>query len=255
LLRIRRSLAPEWTGEFVLPGAEPVIPLVLKMLDSLSEGAFLMNTPTRRSLAAAVALVAAVGLAACSGDDNAPLPAETATPLATSTVPVAPEMVGLVGPGCADYAEQVPDGAGSVAGMSDAPLVAAASKNPLLKSLTKAVSGKLNKDVNLVDTLNGGDYTVFAPVDDAFAKLPAASMAELKADGGLLVKTLTYHLVAGRLAPEKVVGTQTSVEGGAIKITGSGAALKVNDAQVICGGIRTANATVYLIDTVLTPPK
>ena len=78
---------------------------------------------------------------------------------------------GLVGPGCADYAKAVPDGAGSVSGMSQDPVATAASNNPLLKTLVQAVSGQLNPDVNLVDTLNGDEFTVFAPVDDAFAKL------------------------------------------------------------------------------------
>ena len=72
----------------------------------------------------------------------------------------------LVGPGCADYADAVPDGAGSVTGMSADPVAIAASNNPLLTTLVAAVSGKLNPDVNLVDTLNGGEFTVFAPVDD-----------------------------------------------------------------------------------------
>ena len=75
----------------------------------------------------------------------------------------------LVGPGCEDYAKAVPDGAGSVAGMAEDPVAVAASNNPLLKTLTASVSGKLNPDVNLVDTLNGDEFTVFAPVDDAFA--------------------------------------------------------------------------------------
>ena len=78
----------------------------------------------------------------------------------------------LAGPGCAAYAKQVPDGKGSVAGMAQDPVAVAASNNPVLKTLTAAVSGKLNPKVNLVDTLNGGDFTVFAPIDDAFGKLP-----------------------------------------------------------------------------------
>ena len=83
----------------------------------------------------------------------------------------------MVGPGCAAYAEAVPDGAGSVAGMAEDPVATAASNNPLLTTLVAAVSGKLNKKVNLVDTLNGDEFTVFAPVDDAFAKLPAETVA------------------------------------------------------------------------------
>jgi uncharacterized surface protein with fasciclin (FAS1) repeats len=79
----------------------------------------------------------------------------------------------LVGPGCASYAEKVPSGAGSVAGMALDPVAVAASNNPQLKTLTAAASGKLNPKVDLVDTLNRSEFTVFAPVDDAFAKIDA----------------------------------------------------------------------------------
>ena len=88
----------------------------------------------------------------------------------------------LVGTGCASYAQQVPTGPGSIAAMAQEPVAVAASNNSLLTTLTAAVSGKLNPDVNLVDTLNGGEFTVFAPVDDAFAKLPSATIDSLKTD-------------------------------------------------------------------------
>jgi uncharacterized surface protein with fasciclin (FAS1) repeats len=160
----------------------------------------------------------------------------------------------LVGPGCAAYAEQVPDGAGSVAGMSADPVAVAASNNPLLTTLTAAVSGQLNPEVDLVDTLNGDEFTVFAPVDDAFAKIDAATIEALKTDSATLSSILTYHVVPGQLSPDEVVGTLTTVQGGTVEVTGSGDDLMVNDAAVICGGVHTANATVYLIDTVLMPP-
>ncbi len=74
----------------------------------------------------------------------------------------------------------MPDGGGSIVGMSQDPVAVAASNNPLLTTLVAAVSGQLNPDVNLVDTLNGSEFTVFAPVDDAFAKLDAATVESLK---------------------------------------------------------------------------
>jgi uncharacterized surface protein with fasciclin (FAS1) repeats len=162
-------------------------------------------------------------------------------------------MAGLVGPGCADYAKAVPSGSGSVDGMAQDPVAVAASNNPLLKTLTAAVSGKLNPKVNLVQTLDGSEFTVFAPVDSAFAKVPAATLAKLKVDGGLLSKILTYHVVPGQLDATAVVGDHKTVEGGSVKVTGSGDTLKVDDANVVCGGVKTANATVYLIDSVLSP--
>ncbi len=60
-------------------------------------------------------------------------------------------------------------------------------------------------------------------------------------------------MVPGQILPDSIVGTQTTVNGATLEVTGSGDDLKVNDATVICGGVRTANATVYLIDTVLLP--
>lgn len=217
------------------------------------------NTIKRVALAAsAVSLLFAT--AACGGDDTASSGSPSTSTSSSqptdppSTMPSADNASGLVGPGCADYAKANPTGAGSVDGMAAAPLATAASGNPLLKTLVAAVSGKLNPKVDLVSTLNGGEFTVFAPVDSAFAKIPAATIKTLSTDGALLSKILTYHVVAGQLAPDAVVGKQTTVEKGAVTVTGSGDNLMVNNAKVICGGVKTANATVYLIDTVLMPP-
>lgn len=161
----------------------------------------------------------------------------------------------MVGPGCAAYAQQVPAGPGSVMGMAQDPVAVAASNNPLLTTLTKAVSGQLNPQVNLVDTLNGGQFTVFAPTDDAFAKLDPATIETLKTDAPLLTSILTYHVVPGQAGPAQVVGTHKTVQGADVTVTGHGNDLKVNDASVVCGGVQTANATVYLIDSVLLPPN
>lgn len=133
------------------------------------------------------------------------------------------------------------------------PVAVAASNNPLLKTLTAAVSGKLNPKVDLVDTLNGSEFTVFAPVDDAFAKIDAATIETLKKDDALLSKILTYHVVPGQITPDKIVGTHKTVQGGSVTVTGSKDALKADGANVICGGVKTANATVYLVDSVLMP--
>ncbi|MFE5501299.1 fasciclin domain-containing protein [Amycolatopsis japonica] len=218
-----------------------------------------MKRSTRRvTLATGLAAFALMG-AACgsdSGSNNAgstPAPSSSAMQQPSSSAMADPAK-DLVGPGCAGYAEKVPSGPGSVAGMSADPVAVAAGNNPLLKTLVSAVSGKLNPKVDLVSTLNGSEFTVFAPVDDAFAKIDAATIEKLKTDDALLKKILTYHVVPGQIAPDKIVGDQTSVEKGVVKVTGTKDALKVNDANVICGGVHTANATVYLIDSVLMPP-
>jgi uncharacterized surface protein with fasciclin (FAS1) repeats len=160
----------------------------------------------------------------------------------------------MVGTGCSAYAQQVPTGPGSVQGMAMDPVAVAASNNPMLTTLTKAISGQLNPQVNLVDTLNGGQFTVFAPTDHAFARLDPATIEKLKTDAPLLNSILTYHVVPGQTAPTQVVGTHKTVQGADVTVTGMGNDIKVNDASVVCGGVQTANATVYMIDTVLMPP-
>ena len=154
------------------------------------------------------------------------------------------------GPGCA----AVPtDGAGSFDGMADDPAATAASNNPALSTLVAAVQA-----AGLVDTLNGdGPFTIFAPTNDAFAKIPADTLNAVLADKEQLTKILTYHVVAGeKMDGASLVdaGTATTVEGGDLTVTASGDTVKVNDATVVCANIPTANATVHLIDTVLMPP-
>ncbi|HTX94556.1 MAG TPA: fasciclin domain-containing protein [Mycobacterium sp.] len=160
----------------------------------------------------------------------------------------------LVGPGCADYAAANPSGPASVQGMSQVPVAVAASNNPMLKTLTSALSGQLNPKVNLVDTLNNGQYTVFAPTDAAFGKLPGSTIDQLKTDSNLLTRILTYHVVQGQVSPAKIIGSHKTLQGADVTVTGQGNNLNVNNAGVVCGGVPTANATVYMIDTVLMPP-
>jgi uncharacterized surface protein with fasciclin (FAS1) repeats len=196
----------------------------------------------------------ALGTAACGSSGGSSAGSSSSSTTSSAPMPSTDAaMAGLVGPGCAAYAKAVPSGSGSVSGMAQDPVATAASNNPLLKTLVASVSGQLNPKVNLVNTLNNGQFTVFAPVDSAFAKVPAATLAKLKTDGPLLTKILTYHVIAGQLSPSQVVGMHKTVEGGTVNVTGSGQNLKVDDANVVCGGVHTANATVYLIDSVLTP--
>lgn len=179
--------------------------------------------------------------------------AATLIGLTVTTAPTA-AAADLVGPGCADYAAANPSGPASVEGMSQVPVAVAASNNPMLTTLTAALSGKLNPDVNLVDTLDNGQYTVFAPTDAAFEKLPESTIGQLKTDSKLLTSILTYHVVPGQLSPARVAGSHKTLQGANVNVTGQGNDLRVANAGVVCGGVPTANATVYLIDTVLMPP-
>ena len=227
-----------------------------------------MNSTHRRAFAAAgLTAVAILGTSACSSDtasntassvsSGASSMSSSVMSSSTSSAPMtgaADPAADLVGTGCAGYASQVPEGAGSVAGMAKDPVATAASNNPLLTTLTAAVSGKLNPGVNLVDTLNGGEFTVIAPTDDAFAKIDAATLEKLKTDAPLLTSILTYHVIPGQLSPAQVAGKHKTVEGGEVTVTGAGEALKFDASGLVCGGVKTANATVYMVDTVMMPP-
>jgi uncharacterized surface protein with fasciclin (FAS1) repeats len=219
---------------------------------------------TLKKIIATTTVVSALALSAACGADE---PADTAAADSTTQAEepmeeesmdegMADPAANLVGPGCADYAEAVPDGAGSVEGMAQDPVAVAASNNPLLTTLVAAVSGQLNPKVDLVDTLNGDEFTVFAPVDDAFAKLPEETVNTLAKpkNADQLSSILTYHVVPGQITPDELAGTsQATVQGAEVEVSGEGDSLMVNDANVICGGVQTANATVYLIDSVLLP--
>ncbi len=174
--------------------------------------------------------------------------------IAVSTCAPASAAPNLVGAGCANYAATHPSGPASVSGMSQDPVAVAASNNPELTTLTAALSGKLNPQVNLVDTLNNGQFTVFAPTDAAFNKLPADTINDLKTNSDKLKSILTYHVVQGQLSPAQVDGSHNTVQGAPVNVTGMGDGVRVNDAGLVCGGVPTANATVYMIDTVLLPP-
>lgn len=217
-----------------------------------------LSTKKKITAALTLTIAGAFALSACSMGsstpaESSPAAMEEQTPSATPDAMTNDAASNLVGPGCAAYADAVPSGAGSIQGMSQDPVAVAASNNPMLTTLTAAVSGQLNPDVNLVDTLNGGEFTVLAPVDDAFAKIDSATIDTLKTDSALLTKVLTYHVVPGQIEPSDIAGMHKTVEGGEVDVTGSGDDWMVNNAKVICGGVQTANATVYLIDTVLMP--
>ena len=219
-----------------------------------------MNVKTRKVFAAAACSFALLGAAACgSSDKTTTTPDKSTSPSASaSESTTADPAADLVGPGCGAYAKAVPDGAGSVGGMAQDKVATAASNNPLLKTLVLAVSGQLNKKVNLVDALNGGEFTVFAPVDTAFAALqkkmgPDFNTLTTPKGAKTLQTVLTYHVVQGQLAPDAIAGKHATLAGPDVNVTGSGNDLKVNGVPVICGGVHTANATVYLIGTVLDP--
>ncbi len=138
--------------------------------------------------------------------------------------------------------------------MADDSVATAASNNPYLTTLSAAVQA-----AGLVDTLNGeGPFTIFAPSNEAFADVPPSDLDEILADTNLLTSILTYHVVAGEslsAADLAEAGSVTSVQGGELRFTtDEDGALIINGnaAMATCCNITTANATVHVIDRVLT---
>jgi uncharacterized surface protein with fasciclin (FAS1) repeats len=195
----------------------------------------------------------AVGAAACSSSSSS-----TAASAPTSSSPMASSSSSAMassgtsttdfGSGCASVPKS---GAGSFTGMATAPVATAASANPVLSTLVTAVT-----KAGLVDTLNSASgITVFAPDNAAFAKIPTTTLDGVLANKAELTKILTYHVVSGRITPAQLAsGTALkTLEGGTVTPAMSGGTYTVNGADVICGNVQTANATVYIISSVLMP--
>ena len=221
-----------------------------------------MNLKSRATKIAALAAVVAfpLSLAAC-GDtaDSGAAPASSAA-APSSSAASSPAMSPSMTPSASASSADAPFGAGCAAvptsgkgsfdGMSQDPVATAASNNPALSTLVTAV-----KAAGLVDTLNNADnITVFAPTNDAFKKIPAATLKKVLADKKTLTAILTGHVTSPKLAPTDLAGDHTSLAKTTIKVTGSGEDFTVNgNSKVVCGNVQTANATVYIIDTVLLP--
>ncbi|MFF4322897.1 fasciclin domain-containing protein [Streptomyces sp. NPDC001568] len=208
----------------------------------------------RTALAVAAAAVLPFSLAACSdsGSDAKASSTPTAGDAAkTGESAPADDAMTSDKPFGAACAGVPADGAGSFDGMAKDPVATAASNNPALSTLVAAV-----KQAGLVDTLNNAkDITVFAPTNDAFAKIPKADLDKVLADKATLTKILTYHVVGQKLTPKQLEnGSFETLQKGMVTTAGSGEAYKVNDtSNVVCGNVKTANANVYIVDTVLMP--
>jgi len=124
--------------------------------------------------------------------------------------------------------------------------VSAGQFTTLAKALTAA---------GLIDTLKGpGPFTVFAPTDAAFAKIPADKLSALLADKAALTKVLTYHVVPGRVVAADVrSGRVNTVQGQALTINASSAGVSVNDAKVIKADVMASNGVIHVIDSVVLP--
>ncbi|AIY15719.1 fasciclin domain-containing protein [Pimelobacter simplex] len=223
---------------------------------------------TRTAGATAAVLALSVSLAACGSDDDSKAADGDSTSSqdggmtsdAPSTDGNADAGAQTFGPGCS----KIPtSGAGSFDGMVKDPVATAASNNPLLSTLVTAVTSI----DGLADTLNGAPaLTVFAPYNDAFAAIPEKDLNGLVAEGkskgqdSALYKVLAHHVLGANDDPMAVVGDQETLAGDKLTISGDAeSGMTVTDgtvtANVLCGNIPTSNATVYVIDKVLTGVK
>ncbi|MEH1873980.1 fasciclin domain-containing protein [Nostoc sp.] len=129
-------------------------------------------------------------------------------------------------------------------------IVDTATNNGSFTTLVAAIQA-----AGLVDTLKGpGPFTVFAPTDEAFKKLPAGTVDALLKDIPKLKKILTYHVVSGKVLAADVVKLKTAktVEGSDVKIDASNG-VKINDATVATADVAADNGVIHVIDTVLIP--
>jgi uncharacterized surface protein with fasciclin (FAS1) repeats len=217
------------------------------------------NNLLTRGVLITAATSLAITLSACGSDDAAEssASADTSSSAMESSEPSAEPMSDEpFGAGCS----AVPaDGEGSFTGMADDPVATAASNNPALSTLVAAVTA-----ANLGDTLNTtDDITVLAPANPAFEAVPADALQGLLADTPALTTVLTHHVIPGRLTPEELAGTHTTLNNDEVTIEGSGQSFTIagggtvtgTPGSVVCGNVQTANATVYIIDQVLAPPS
>ena len=217
-----------------------------------------MKRPLRhRGVLVTVVAGLTLGLTACGSDTPSATGTSSSTTAKTSqsagSTPSAPADTPF-GPGCA----AVPaTGPGSFADMAAAPVATAASGNPALKSFVQALT-----TANLMDPLNTTpQLTVLAPADPAFAAVPADQLKALMADSAQLTAALLHHVIQGRLTPDRLAGRHTTLNNDELTVEGSGTSFTIagegtlsgTAASVTCGDVRTANATVYVIDQVLKP--
>jgi uncharacterized surface protein with fasciclin (FAS1) repeats len=150
----------------------------------------------------------------------------------------------------------------SLAGASDVSKTAGTESQKNIVE-TAVAAGNFNtlveaaKAAGLVDTLSSpGPFTVFAPTDDAFAKVPKAVLDALMANKTLLTAVLTYHVVPGEVMSSDLKNGMSvkTVEGSDVKITIDSAGVMVNNAKVIKADIKASNGVVHVIDAVILPP-
>jgi uncharacterized surface protein with fasciclin (FAS1) repeats len=189
---------------------------------------------TRARLAFLGPVTAALLLAACSSDsgDSSNTSGAAATEAPATSAPTA---------------TQIPSSAAASTGT----IVDVAASNPDFVTLVTAV-----KAAGLAETLAGpGPFTVFAPTNEAFAKVPKDVLDKLLANKEALTKVLTYHVLAGEVkAADVMPGDVKSIEGSTATIADAGGQLKINDASIVATDVMASNGVIHVIDSVILPP-
>ncbi|MFI5510669.1 fasciclin domain-containing protein [Mycobacterium sp. NPDC051804] len=200
-----------------------------------------MKTRTRKAIGAAAG-IAAIAV-------SVPLAVTAYAQPSTEPAPTL-EIPDPQGSGCDAFKTAVP----SYKNLADVPVGTALQSIPDASTFYSAISGGFNPAVNIVPVLENGPYVVFAPTNEAFAKLLPGQLDALKADPAALSDLVYYHDFLGLLGNEDVKGQRPTQQGAELKVEGDGGDIKVNDtAKVVCGAIFAKNARIYLIDTVLDP--
>jgi uncharacterized surface protein with fasciclin (FAS1) repeats len=214
-----------------------------------------LSRATARLVVAAAVPALLAGLTSCSSDDGGAAAAATGSSAAENSTSSSPVAAGPFGPGCDLFPAE---GAGSLGGIATTPVGTGLGTVPQLSTLIQAVIA-----ANLVDVVNTrAGVTVLAPSNAAFDALGPDALPALLADVPRLTTVLTHHVIEGRLTPDELVGDHTTLNGDSITVAGPADAPTVTAAQtvagvaaatVVCGNVPTANATVYVVDQVLTP--
>jgi uncharacterized surface protein with fasciclin (FAS1) repeats len=215
----------------------------------------------RTAAGRAVGVAAAWGLVVVLGGCGTGVASETSAPSSAGTAapsPAARQPVSDLpfGTGCGGIPAA---GEGSIAGMSDDPVATAVGHNPAVHAFAAALAAaRLGVPLDKQQ-----DVTVLAPANAAFDAVPRDALGKLLGDTAELTALLTHHVIQGRLTPDRLAGTHTTLNNDqvtvdvspeAFSVAAEGTLLRAAPARVICGNLHTANATIYIIDQVLAPP-
>ncbi|MEV6422772.1 fasciclin domain-containing protein [Streptomyces sp. NPDC051662] len=206
------------------------------------------GTPTPPTASVTPSTPTSPSESASPSESTSPSTSTSPSPSTSPSRTAVPSPAVPFGPECSSIPKT---GAGSFVEMAKEPVATAISHNPDFSTFVSLV-----KKAGLTDRLNTAqDITLFVPTNEAFKKLSTADLDQIKNNEAQLRKVVKYHVAEKKVVPDQLPnGVFSTWEGTTLSTSGSDRTFKVNDtAKILCGNIKTANATVYTIDTVLTP--